>query len=251
MKITYGSAESNVWQDFGAFVRAHLRSHANVADIGGGAHPFLSVDEVREQQLQYSVLDISADELLQSPPEFERIVFDVTADLRSARSLESGAPCELDAKFDVAFSLMMAEHIARPAAFHQNVFRMLHPGGYAVHAFPTLLTLPFIINKLLPERLTALITRLLAPANRASRAKFPAYYRWCRGPVPKAIRRFRAQGWEIVEYRGYFGHPYYAKLPILRQAHAWKTAKLEAHPVPSLTSYAIVCLRKPEPKSAS
>jgi 2-polyprenyl-3-methyl-5-hydroxy-6-metoxy-1,4-benzoquinol methylase len=245
VKITYGSAESNVWQDFGEMLRTHLHDGARVADLGGGAHPFLSPDDVRKQNLQYSVLDISRDELLESPAMFERIVFDVCADLRTARTLTDGEAVELTGRFDIAFSLMMAEHIEHPDAFHQNVFRMLCPGGYAVHAFPTVTTLPFLVNKILPEAISAFITRLLAPARRHERAKFPAYYRWCLGPVKNSIDRFKAKGWEIVEYRGYFGHPYYAKLPLLKQVHNWKSAKLEHRPLPWLTSYAVICLRKP------
>jgi hypothetical protein len=54
-------------------------------------------------------------------------------------------------------------------------------------------------------------------------------------------------GYEVVEYYGYFGHTYYAKkLPLLDWAHRLKTKWLLSRPIPGLTSYATVILRRPE-----
>lgn len=245
MRITYGTATSNVWQDFRDRLLAQLRNGDRVADLGGGAHPFLDRTEIERLKLRYTVIDISGDELAKAPASNDRVIYDVTSEGSSGVSFETGLAVDLASQFDVAFSVMMAEHIANPEQFHSNVLALLKPGGAALHVFPTLPTLPFIINKLLPEPVTASINRVVSPAKRQERAKFPAYYRWCRGPMTSSIERFERLGWEVVEYRGFYGHPYYDRLPIVRSLHKWKTVLLERYPVASLTNYALVHLRKP------
>jgi 2-polyprenyl-3-methyl-5-hydroxy-6-metoxy-1,4-benzoquinol methylase len=244
--ITYSTPDSNIFTDLRERLTPLLkaaRSHS-VCDIGGGAHPFLSMEEILADDLLYTLLDRSSDELVKAPAEICKVICDIAGELNTAKDWKSGDRVVLREQFEVIFSVMLAEHIADPLAFHKNVREMLVDGGSAIHLFPTLYTVPFLVNKFLPERITLLLNRILSPAARQTRDKFPAYYRWCRGPLPSAIRRFERLGYEVVEHRGYFGHGYYSRFPLLARVHQWKSDFLERHPVPMLTNYAIVWLRK-------
>jgi len=98
-----------------------------------------------------------------------------------------------------------------------------------------------------PDRLSDMLLNLLRPrTNRHQNEKFKAYYSRCRGPVKGQIEFFQGIGYEVVEYRGYFGHTYYAKrAPVLDWAHRLKTKWLLKKPIARLTSYATVLLRRP------
>ena len=139
---------------------------------------------------------------------------------------------------------MLAEHITDAEQFHKNVVSCLTHNGLAVHYFPTLFTLPFFINYIIPNSLADNLLHIFDPRDRHQHAKFRAYYRWCRGPTNKQIQRFICLGYDVIEYRGFFGHGYYNKFKILRKIHNIKTNYLLQHPYPMLTSYAYVVLKK-------
>jgi hypothetical protein len=59
------------------------------------------------------------------------------------------------------------------------------------------------------------------------------------------IRRFERVGFEVVEFRGYFGHSYYqTRMPLLHKLERAKARWLAKHPIPLLTSFSWVVLRK-------
>lgn len=181
------------------------------------------------------MLDISGEELDKAPPEYGKIVADAAS-----------PDFQTDERFDLIFSKMLVEHIPDARQFHTNVLSMLRPGGLAIHFFPTLYTVPFTINRLFPERLSSRLLDLFHPRDRFQHDKFPAYYQWCRGPSEKQLARFTDLGYEVVEYRGYFGHPnYYRRIKPLQMLHRAKTARLLKNPNPTFTSFAVMILRKP------
>ena len=205
-----------------------------VCEIGGGANPALPLSFVRAHGLEYTVLDISAEELAKAPEGYVKVRADITAE-----------GLRLPGGYDLAFSKMLAEHVASGETFHRNVLNLLRPGGRAFHFFPTLYALPFAVNRALPEGLGGrLLGRLQGGRERAGRqAKFKAYYDWCRGPGRTQLARLEALGYEVVEYVGFFGYAgYFRKLPWLERAHArlngHVAAWLTRHPVNALTSYA-------------
>jgi 2-polyprenyl-3-methyl-5-hydroxy-6-metoxy-1,4-benzoquinol methylase len=151
---------------------------------------------------------------------------------------------KLDTKFDLVFTKMLAEHITNAEQFHKNILSCLANNGLAVHYFPTLYTLPFLINYVMPERLADTLLHLFDTRDRYQHAKFPAYYRWCRGPTLKQIKRFISLGYDVVEYRGFYGHPYYNKIKVLDKINKIKSNFLLKHPSPIFTSYAYVVLKK-------
>ena len=95
----------------------------------------------------------------------------------------------------------------------------------------------------MPEYLADVLLNIISPRDKHQHAKFPAYYRWCRGPIRSQVQRFSDLGYDIVEYRGLFGHGYYKKIKILDKIHDLKTKYLLRHSNPFLTSYAYVVLK--------
>jgi hypothetical protein len=207
-----------------------------VCDLGGGANPILTLDEVRERGLRYEILDASAEELAKAPAGYVTAQADA---LDPALARDHGP-------YDLIASGYIAEHVPDPARFHANVRATLRPGGYAVHAFPTLYEPTFVLNRLLPERMLEPLLGRVQPGREAegSHAKFPAYYRWCRGPSRRQLRRLRSLGFEIVEYVGYFGHGYFGPVKPLDDLEQRLAGALVRHPLPALTSYALVVLRR-------
>lgn len=198
-----------------------------ICEVGAGAAPLLPPRD------GYVLLDISPKELDKAGGGYETIVTDICSKSFTPRD-----------QFHLVFSLSTAEHIRDPESFHRNVRRMLFSGGIAVHFFPTLYAAPFVLNRLIGERVGEWIVVKMNPlrASSGQHGKFPALYRWCRGPSVRQINRLESCGFEVVEYRGYYGHNYYQPLRFewaTRPVWRW----LERHPVPALTSYALVVLR--------
>ena len=150
--------------------------------------------------------------------------------------------------YSEAVSIMLAEHIRRPWDFHRNVLRLLRPGGTAFHFYPTLYSLPFVVNRLLPEDLSRRLLGALKPGRDSSGnyGKFHAYYRWCRGPTPRQLKNLERVGFRVEEYHGFFGHSYYRRIGRLQALEDGLASVLLKHSNPWLTSYAYVILGNPQ-----
>jgi len=233
--VSYGFF-AEAWNDHAATARRLIeRSGARtVCEIGGGANPTLPLEFVRERRLDYTILDISPAELEKAPDGYRKVAADIC-----------GEPLPLAGPFDFMFSKMLAEHVGSGRAFHRNVFDLLAPGGLAFHFFPTLYAPAFVANRLLPEDVSSIALQAFAPRDRDRHGKFPARYSWCRGPTRAQRARLEALGYEIVGYRGFFGHDYYRRVPPLQWASRRTAAWLCRHPWAPLTTFALVVLRKP------
>jgi SAM-dependent methyltransferase len=236
MEITYLHS-GNEWTDYPDFVQGLVQQYgvSKICDVGGGANPVLSLTFLTDNQLDCTVLDISSEELEKAPKGYKKLIQDIEA-----------KNFVFPEKFDFIVTKMMMEHIRNGKVFHKNIYTMLKPGGVAVHYFPTLYALPFLVNKLIPEWLSSFLLDVFLPRDRSRFKKFPAYYSWCYGPTPSMLRMLTEIGYEIVQYRGFFGSIYYSRIPILRNLHRVYTQYLVKHPTPFLTSFAQVVLRKPE-----
>jgi 2-polyprenyl-3-methyl-5-hydroxy-6-metoxy-1,4-benzoquinol methylase len=226
-----------------ATVREWAIAHpgAKLLDVGAGANPLLDEAFVGRHNLDYAILDIDRRELDKAPPSFRRIQADISA-----------ADLRLHDAFDLVCSMDLAEHLADPETFHRNVLGLVRPGGRAVHLFPTFYSLPFVVNRVVPEGVVRSVLLRLQPDRQQEglHPKFPALYRWCRGPTRRQLRRFTRLGYEVERYVGYFGHGYYTAVPLLDRLEQRKARLLAEHPVPALTSYALVVLRRPETSGA-
>jgi hypothetical protein len=89
------------------------------------------------------------------------------------------------------------------------------------------------------------LLKVIAPRDEHAHGKFKAHYRWAYGPRKKMLKRFREMGFEIILYKGFFGHYYYSKIKFLQYIENLKARLLLKFPIPHLTSYAVVVLRKP------
>jgi len=245
MKIEYFLSDKlrqnfNEWQKFNLEIRQLLTRPGikRVLEVGGGANPLLSLDEIRRCRLEYAVLDISATELAKAPEGYTKIQADIADPTLS-----------LGGTFDLIFSRFLAEHVPSGHDFHTNVFNLLREGGYAFHAFPTLYTTPFLINLLLPDDLTERIILMCQPwrTKVGKEGKFRVYYDWCYGPTTTNMKKLTSLGYDIEEYTGFFGHRYYSKtsiLAVLNLLERLKADLLIRFPLPLLTQYAHILLRR-------
>ena len=144
-------------------------------------------------------------------------------------------------------SAFLAEHVADARALHRSVYAALRPGGTALHTFPTLYEPAFMVNRVLPERVMEPLLRRVQPGREpeGEHAKFRAYYRWCRGPTRRQLRRLESVGFQVLDYVGYFGHGYFGPLKPLDRVEQALSHALVRRPLPALTSYATVTLRRP------
>lgn len=211
-----------------------LPAGATVVEVGGGANPLLAEHpRVTDGEVGYVVVDSSRCELAKAPPAVTTIVADVTdptADLPPAA---------------LVVSKMVAEHVEPVAAMLANVRRVLEPGGRYLQLSPVLYALPFVANRVLPERLAEVALSAMAPRDRDRFEKFPGRYDLCRGPSRRQLARYRDLGFDVVAARGYFGHGYYERLPPLHRLELAKSRLLARHPVPQLCSFALVLLERP------
>jgi hypothetical protein len=183
-----------------------------IADIGGGANPMIDLDYVTRRNLRYDVLDICAGELAKAPAGYSKIVVDLCAQTDAFRGKVEGG------FYDLVFTHMFLEHIRYPAAVHRNIHWMLRRGGLAIHMFPGSANLPLTVNRLLPDNLTRHILSFADP-NRdvnGKQAKFPAYYKLCGAPSASIRSAFHEFGFKVLLHKGFVGHDYYARFPILR-----------------------------------
>jgi len=207
-----------------------------VLEIGSGANPTLDPEKVTALKIKYTTNDLSAEELAKASSVFSTW----NANLCTLQIAEIHRE-----RYQLIFSRMVNEHIKDGKTYYKNIYDLLEPGGITAHCFSTLYTLPFLVNKLFPERITDKLLNLFSPRDRFKHEKFPAYYSWSRGPSPKSIRRFKSLGFEVIDYVGYFGHGYYKKrFPFLDLLEQTKAKWLVKNPIPCFTSYAYVILRK-------
>lgn len=207
-------------------VAAH--PEAGILELGAGRYPSFRISDMPDTIRSYTVNDISEHELSLLPEGYEKACFDVSGDADNFRDT-----------YDVAFSRFLAEHVPDGEAMHRNVFGVLRKGGTAFHLIPTLYALPFVINKLLPERLTEALLSTLSP-RRAISPKFPAYYSACYGNPARMTRMLKGIGYSEVEVRNFYGHFYYEKIPGLKQAHERFSALAAKRDWTFLSSYAYI-----------
>jgi len=202
-------------------------------EIGSGANPTLDPVAVRREELRYITSDSEPAELAKAPAGLETRVLDLESEQ---------PPGDLLGRCDMVFSRMVNEHVRDGERYHRNILRLLAPAGVAAHCFSTLYTAPTIANALLPGVASGKVLDFLT--GRQHHSKFPAHYSWSRGPTSRMLKRFEKIGYDVIAYRGYFGHWYYWRLKPLHHLEFWKTRALLALRNPHLCSYALVVLRK-------
>ncbi|HTU25245.1 MAG TPA: methyltransferase domain-containing protein [Pirellulales bacterium] len=234
-EIDYRLGEE-AWSGYESFLFSLIERFEATAicDVGGGANPALTREYLAARNIDYTVLDIDQRELEKVPAGYSTVCCDVC----DASSLPEN-------RYDLVITRMLAEHVKNAEAFHRGVLKTLKPGGVAFHYFPTLFCPPFLVNWLTPSGLSQKLLDFYSPRDKVYQGKFPAYYKWCRGPSQRQLHRFSALQADIVTYRGFFGHSYYQKrLKPLDWMSRKLAGYLTTHPVPMLTSFAYLVLQK-------
>jgi SAM-dependent methyltransferase len=212
-----------------------------ICDVGAGANPVVSPAVVERSELDYVILDAAHEELAKAAPSYDAWAVDVTdPDAVERLVAERG-------EFDAVVSRWTAEHVPDGFTFHTHIYRLLRPGGTAVHLFPTLYSPVFVANRVLPHSLSAAIVPLVDRSGRergGTHDCFPPYYSWCRGPTPRQLGRLAQVGFVVRRYVGFFGHPYYDRVKPIRVVHGALSHWLVDHPVPAVTSYGLVVLER-------
>jgi SAM-dependent methyltransferase len=217
--------------------RASALRGGRICELGAGARPALGLDFLAEHDLECLLVDVAQDELDKAPDGYTKLLADVSS--------PEFVPGLQEAGYDLVCSRVLAEHVRDPRRFHTNVHRLLRPDGIAMHFFPTLWWPPFVLNRVLPEQISEPILLRLQPfRNRDGDAgKFPAYYRWCRGPSFAQIGRFASVGFAVEECVEYFGEPGHAPGKLLTRANDLWSSLLVRHPQSALTTYTAYTLR--------
>lgn len=237
MAVIYKHTDEG-WKQYGNFLIDLVinKNLKKICEIGGGANPSLPLAFIKEHQLDYTILDISSEELTKASEGYNKILCDITSDNVG----------QLTNDYDLVFSKMLAEHVKCGKKFHTNVRKILKKGGIAFHFFPTLFGLPFFINKLLPNHFSYQLLHLFSKerSNQGKHGKFPGFYSLCYGPTKKQIKLFESLGYTVDCYIGFFGHSYYKKIPLLNWFFKMFTKILLRFPISHLTSYSYVVLSK-------
>lgn len=178
----------------------------DVLEFGGGRWPMFPLESFPRNLGSYTVNDIDQCELDHAPEGYRTACFDVCGDVS-----------DYEGKFDVIISKMFAEHVTDGRKMHENALRMLKDGGVAFHFMPKLYASPFVVNRLVPERLTRWMLIKIQPHRATEHPKFPAIYSWCRGTTKSMQRKIKSVGYSEVIVVPFFGHHYFDKLPGLKQ----------------------------------
>lgn len=214
-----------------------------VCELGAGGDPLVSLDRIARAGIDYVVVDVDPAQLSRVPRGYRTELVNVAAPMAEGLG-----------RFDLILSRFVLEHVVDPAGFHQGLWRLLSARGRAIHVFSTLYAWPFVANLLLPEFCSRRLLRALQPFREElpGGSKFPAYYRWCRGPTASQMRRFESIGFEVERACGFFGHSgaavegggYLDRFPWLAQRHARLAQWLVDRPRPAFTTHAMFSLAK-------
>jgi SAM-dependent methyltransferase len=188
-----------------------LRRHL---EIGAGRDPLFQPNEAAELGLNITLNDISAHELSLAPSGYGKIECDI-ASPQAPDILGRG-------QYDLVYCRMVMEHVPDVAAMWRNVNEILAPGGVAFAFFPTLYAVPYVLNSLMPERLSRFLLETIFPERNADGGdpKFPAYYNHCFSSEDKMLPMLRQAGFSDPVILPFWGYAYFWKFPGIKQIEA-------------------------------
>lgn len=207
-------------------------------EIGGGRDPLFSPDDLARHDFSVAINDISEHELALAPDGFEKVLCDISAP-NAATAIGAG-------RYDFAYCRMVMEHVRDVPQMWRNVAALLQPGGVALSFFPTLFAPPFVVNRLMPERLThsALVTLFPERAAHGGDPKFPAFYDHCRSSEQVIAPMLAEAGFSDVTILPFYGYAYFWKIPGLKQIDAAFTRLAREKDWRTFSSFAYVIARK-------
>ena len=203
-------------------------------EIGGGRRPLFEPAELRAE-IHYTVNDISQRELDLGPDWVHKTCFDISADK---------VP---DATYDLIFSKMVLEHVKNGRRVYENIFKLLADGGICINFHPTLYSLPFLINYVLPDAASGRLLSIFSPPrNETENPKFPAYYSWCLA-TERHRRMLLEVGYGDALIWPFYGHSYFRKIPVVRTIDDAIQQFAQRRDIRILSSYAYtIVMKKPD-----
>lgn len=243
----YRGAESNprwhsdwAWDNYERIIPAIAQKFGltRLCEIGGGRDPLFRADDAIRFGLKYTINDIDQGELDLAPDAFDKACFDIAGDLTKLPTMPG--------PYDLMVSRMVFEHVADVEQAWRNVRALLAPGGVALCFFPTLYAWPFVLNHVIPERVSRAIVHALQPGRTddGGDPKFPAVYDWCYGRESKLRPMLEKAGFRDILVQPFWGQHYLAKIPVLRALDARLDELFARLDWRLFTSYAYVIVRK-------
>lgn len=230
------AASDSTWafRNFDRVLReaVELFGPSHILEVGGGRSPSFSVDEIRDYSVKYTVNDVSQAELDRAPEGYsDTLCADVSKELPEIQC-------------DLIFSRMVFEHVEDNFSNLRNQLAILSPGGVAIHLHPVLYSLPFVLNRIIPERLTSSILSRADPIrNDDEIPKFPAHYDWCKA-TEKHRNRILGIGFSEVLLVPFWGHSYYRKIPLLDKLNGAFTSEIARRDIRAMASFCYTILQK-------
>jgi SAM-dependent methyltransferase len=191
--------------------RKSLRRHL---EIGSGRDPLFLPEEAAALGFEVTLNDISARELALAPPGCATVLCDIAG---------ADAPAILGAgRYDIAYSRMVMEHVRDVPRMWENIAHALAPGGVAFAFFPTLYAPPYVLNRLIPEKISRRALEAVFPDRKdeGDNPKFPAYYNYCFSKTEKIEPMLKRAGFADVVVLPFWGYSYFWKFPVVKQIDA-------------------------------
>ncbi|WP_296714112.1 class I SAM-dependent methyltransferase [Rhodoblastus sp.] len=212
-----------------------LRRHL---EIGAGRDPLFQPGEAAQLGLDITLNDISAHELSLAPSGYGKVVCDIAS---------PQAPDILGRdKYDLVYCRMVMEHVPNVAAMWRNINAILAPGGVALAFFPTLYAAPYVLNSLMPEKLSRFLLETIFPERKQDGGdpKFPAYYNYCFSSEARMMPMLRQAGFSEAVILPFWGYAYFSKFPGVKQVDAAFNRLAERRDWRSVSSFAYVIATK-------
>jgi len=189
---------------------SRVRGLTRHLEIGAGRDPLFQPDEAAQLGLDITLNDISAHELSLAPSGYGKVQCDIAA---------PEAPAIVGrGRFDLAYCRMVMEHVPDVASMWRNIAEVLAPNGVALAFFPTLYALPYVLNSLMPEKLSRRLLETVFPERKpdGDDPKFPAHYDYCFSREDKLLPMLRQAGFSDAVILPFWGYRYFDKFPVIR-----------------------------------
>jgi SAM-dependent methyltransferase len=228
IELGYTPDAAWAWHNFKRTIEALIVRHGfeRVLEVGGGRSPLFTAEDVKKLGLQYTINDLNQRELDLGPDYAAKVCFDIAGSVPG------------EATYDLVFSQMVLEHVVDARAAYRNILHLLGSGGISVVFYPTLYSPPFVINRLLPERVSSSLVRFFYKERRdGCVTTHPAYYSWCFGSSRLSVM-LRELGYRETVVLPFYGHEYFKGFPVLNILDRWLSQAARARDWRLLSSYA-------------
>jgi len=182
-----------------------LSKGKSVLEVGAGRRPIFTEKEIKYNNISYVANDIIKKEIDYIEFDVEKAVFDISGVI----------PEKYLNRFDFVFSRMVQEHVTSGERFYKNIYSILSDGGVSLNFFPTLFHPIFILNYILPSKVSQIFLQSLHPRRNSNEIpKFPAYYHYCFS-TDEQIEKIRKCGFKEVYIYPFYGQSYLENIPFL------------------------------------